>query len=92
MSIFPLICRALAVLFCLGLVLALWGGDRPGRGYGPLAQRELLAEDGTVLAQLSHSQARCGPWLEPGDIPPWPGPPHWPQRTGASFYILALIL
>ncbi len=66
--------RGLAALAgAAGLVLAavlLWPGQLPETGYGPAADRLLLAGDGRLIASRAHPARRAGPWLSPDEIPP----------------------
>ena len=57
----------MGLAFWLGLVL--WPGRLPGCGYGPGADRLVLASGGELLAELAGSARRAGPWLSPGEIP-----------------------
>ncbi len=67
--------RRAALLLAGGLVLALaavlfWPGQLPTTGYGPAADRLLLAADGRPIASRAHPARRAGPWLTPAEIPP----------------------
>jgi len=64
---------ALLLAGALGLTLAavlLWPGQLPTAGYGPAADRLLLAADGRLIASRAHPARRAGPWLAPAEIPP----------------------
>lgn len=69
------VARWAALLLAGGLALALaavllWPGQLPTAGYGPAADRLLLAADGRLIASQAHPARRAGPWLTPAEIPP----------------------
>ncbi|MCA1905125.1 MAG: penicillin-binding protein 1C [Desulfarculus sp.] len=58
-----------ALILALAAML-LWPGQLPAVGYGPAADRLLLAADGRLIASRAHPARRAGPWLAPEEIPP----------------------